>query len=271
LEVLKHATNYIFFDFVTIHNKHRFVCIQKLKNSKGVKMSNTERSKTFFKRNNFYIFTSILVLFAFIMAGCVNVEQKTTLKQDGSGSMKVHYWTKMSNLKSGKELGSFSFDESKAKQNYSSSNTDVSGVKVEEKLDDSTTHVTVDLTFKNINELTSAKAFEKVKTSWKEGKEGMDFSYTVLKDTSNAGNMGSSDIKLNYEFEMPAEVIKTNGRKDGQKIIYEKTLADLKNDLEMTATVKSEGKKCGLFGMEFPLMAFAGLAISALALRRRKK
>lgn len=242
----------------------------KIKNSEGVKMSNTERSKTFFFRNNFFIFSSTLVLFAFILAGCVNVEQKTTLNQDGSGTMKVHYWTKMSNVKSSSDLGGFSFEESKAKQNYSSSNTDVTGVKVEEKLDDSTKHVTVDLKFKNINEITSAKGFEKVKASWKEGKEGMDFSYTLLKDTSNAGNMGSSDIKLNYEFEMPAEIIKTNGRKDGQKIIYEKTLADLKNDIEMTATVKNEGKKCGLFGMEFPLMAFAGLAISALALRRKK-
>jgi hypothetical protein len=209
-------------------------------------------------------------MFAFVLAGCVNVEQKTTLKQDGSGTMKVHYWTKMSNVKSSSDLGGFSFEEAKAKQNYSSSNTDVTGVKVEEKLDDSTKHVTVDLKFKNINDITSAKGFEKVKASWKEGKEGMDFSYTLLKDTSNAGNMGSSDIKLNYEFDMPAEVLKTNGRKDGQKIIYEKTLADLKNDIEMTATVKNEGKKCGLFGMEFPLMVLAGLALSGFAIRRRK-
>lgn len=233
-------------------------------------MSNTERSHKMFYRSNFVIFSSILALFAFYLAGCVNVEQKTTLKQDGSGTMKVHYWTKMSNVKSSSDLGGFSFEEAKAKQNYSSSNTDVTGVKVEEKLDDSTKHVTVDLKFKNINDITSAKGFEKVKASWKEGKEGMDFNYTLLKDTSNAGNMGSSDIKLNYEFEMPAEVLKTNGRKDGQKIIYEKTLADLKNDIEMTATVKNEGKKCGLFGMEFPLMAFAGLAISFFAIRRRK-
>lgn len=233
-------------------------------------MSNTERSKRTFFRGNFVIFSAILAVFAFYLAGCVNVEQKTTLKQDGSGTMKVHYWTKMSNVKSSSDLGGFSFEESKAKQNYTSSNTEVKGVKVEEKLDDSTKHVTVDLTFKNINDITSAKGFEKVKASWKEGKEGMDFNYTLLKDTSNAGNMGSSDIKLNYEFEMPAEVLKTNGRKDGQKIIYEKTLADLKNDIEMTATVKNEGKKCGLFGMEFPLMAFAGLAISFFAIRRKK-
>lgn len=240
-------------------------------------MLNTERFSTkknmfqFVLRKKLLVFCSVLFVFAIYLSGCVNFDQKTAIKQDGSGSMTVHYWTKMSNVKSSTELGSFSFEEAKAKSNYTSSNTDVKKVKVEEKLDDSTKHVTVELSFKNINDISSAKAFEKIKTSWKEGKEGMDFSYFVPKDTSNAGNMGASDIVLNYEFEFPAEVLKTNGRKDGQKIIYEKKLSDLKNDLEMTATVKSEGKKCGLFGMELPLLVLAGMLVTSAGIRRKNR
>ncbi len=234
-------------------------------------MLNTERfSIKFVLSKKLFLFSSILIVFAFYLAGCVNVEQKTTLKQDGSGSMKVHYWTKMSNVKSSTEVGSFSFDEAKAKTNYTSSNCEVSDVKVEEKLADSTKHVTVDLKFKNINDINSAKGFDKVKASWKEGKDGMDFSYTLAKDTSNAKNMGASDTKLDYEFDFPAEVIRTNGTKDGQKVKWGKTLADLKEDIEMTATVKNEGKKCGLFGMEFPLMALAAMAVMSIRIRRRK-
>lgn len=240
-------------------------------------MLNTERFSTkknmfqFVLRKKLLVFCSVLFVFAIYLSGCVNFDQKTAIKQDGSGSMTVHYWTKMSNVKSSTELGSFSFEEAKAKSNYTSSNTDVKKVKVEEKLDDSTKHVTVELSFKNINDISSAKAFEKIKASWKEGKEGMDFSYFVPKDTSNAGNMGASDIVLNYEFEFPAEVLKTNGRKDGQKIIYEKKLSDLKNDLEMTATVKSEGKKCGLFGMELPLLVLAGMLVTSAGIRRKNR
>ena len=240
-------------------------------------MLNTERFSTkrnmfqFVLRKKLLVFCSVLFVFAIYFSGCVNFDQKTAIKQDGSGSMTVHYWTKMSNVKSSTELGSFSFEEAKAKSNYSSSNTDVKKVKVEEKLGDSTKHVTVELSFKNINDISSAKAFEKIKASWKEGKEGMDFSYFVPKDTSNAGNMGASDIVLNYEFEFPAEVLKTNGRKDGQKIIYEKKLSDLKNDLEMTATVKSEGKKCGLFGMELPLLVLAGMLVTSAGIRRKNR
>jgi len=233
-------------------------------------MKNTERTKkTFFKKN--LLITASVLTFALYLAGCVNVEQKTKLKQDGSGSMKIHYWTKMSNVQSSTELGGFSFDESKARQNYSSSNTEVTSVKVEDKQDDSTKHVNVELNFKNINDINSAKAFEKVKASWKEGKDGMDFSYIVAKDTISAKNMGASETKLYYEFEFPAEVLQTNGRKDGMKVIYEKTLADLKDDLEMTATIKTQGKKCGLFGMEFPIMVLAGLVFLSLSINRRKK
>ncbi|HMT11081.1 MAG TPA: hypothetical protein PKA39_05610, partial [Ignavibacteria bacterium] len=68
----------------------------------------------------------------------------------------------------------------------------------------------------------------------------------------------------------PAEVLRTNGTKDQQKVKWNKTLADLKNDIDMTATVKNEGKKCGLFGMELPLVMLAGLAVMSIRVRRKK-
>lgn len=239
-------------------------------------MLSTERSKksSFFKKfasnNKFYIISAVLILFAVYLAGCVNYEQKTALNKDGSGTMTVHYWTKMSNLKSGKDVGNFSFDESKAKSNYSSSNNEVTSIKIKDNLEDSTTHVEMDIKFKNINEINSAKGFEKVKASWKEGKEGMDFSYIVAKDTSAAKNMGANENVLNYEFTFPDEILSTNGIKDGKKVKWNRNLSDLKEDLEMTATVKSEGKKCGLFGMEFPLIALAGLALIRFSSKRKK-
>lgn len=218
----------------------------------------------------FKLFAATLVLaFAVYLSGCVNVDQKAKINNDGSGEITMHYWTKMSNVKSSDELGGFAFTEDKAKANYQSDNNEVTGVKIEDDLDDSTKHVTVDIKFKDLNKLSGAKGFEKVKATWKEGDEGMDFSYTLLQDTSNAKNMGASDTKLDYEFEFPAEVLSTNGKKDGQKVVWNKTLADLKEDVEMTATVKTEKKGCGLFGIELPLVVFAGMVF--LLSRKRKK
>lgn len=206
---------------------------------------------------------------ALYFTACVNVNQKTAINGDGSGTIKLEYWAKMNNLKSSTELGSFSFKEDKAKQNYTSSNSEVTSIKIEDKLDDSTKHVYMDIKFKDFNNLSSAKGFEKTKASWKEGKEGKDFMFTLNQDTSNAKSMGSSDYKLTYTFEFPGEVLKTNGRKDGKSVVWDKTLADLKTDVEMTATVKDEGKKCGLFGFEMPVIFALGMTL--LAGFRRKK
>jgi len=212
---------------------------------------------------------SFIIILAVYLSGCVNVDQKTKLNADGSGTINLHYWTKMTNVASSDELGGFAFSEDKAKANYTSSNTEVSGLEITEDLEDSTKHVKMEIAFKDINGLAGAKGFEKVTTSWKEGEEGMDFIYTLQQDTSNAKNMGASDTKLTYEFEFPGEVISTNGRKDGQTVVWDKTLADLKEDVEMTATVKKEGGSCGLFGLELPVLVLAGMAFM-YGFKRRK-
>jgi hypothetical protein len=222
-----------------------------------------------------YLKPFLLFVFSFTLAfyftACVNVNQKTAINSDGSGTIKLEYWAKMKNLKSSTELGSFSFKEDKAKQNYTSSNSEVTSLKIEDKLDDSTKHVYMEIKFKDFNSLTSAKGFEKTKASWKEGKDGKDFMFTLNQDTANAKTMGSGDYKLTYTFEFPGEVTQTNGRKDGKSVVWEKSLADLKKDVEMTASVKDEGgKKCGLFGIEMPLIFALGMTL-LIKLNKRKK
>lgn len=209
-------------------------------------------------KNRLKLTTALAVaVFAFslYLVGCVNYDQKTTLKDDGSGSMKVHYWSSMKNFSMGTTLGKFEFDEPKAKDKYKSGNSDVTSIKVEEKLDDSTKHVYIDLTFKDINKLADAKGFEGVKVSWKDVTDGKELKYTLLADTSAAKQMSASDYKVTYEFEMPSEIISTNGTKDGQKVKYSYTLADLGKDIDMTTVVKkSGGKMCGIIGMALGTM-----------------
>lgn len=214
--------------------------------------------------------SSFLVIAAFLISGCVNYDQKTTLNEDGSGSMSIHYWSKMSNFSMGTSLGKFDFDEKKAKSNYSSSNTDVKSVKMEDNLDDSTKHVYVELTFKDINKLPEAKGFSSVKPSWKEGDDGMELKYVLLKDTSAAKNMGAGDYTVTYTFEMPAEIVSTNAsKKDGKTLTWEYKVSDLGKDIEMTAVVKKEGgKTCGIFGAA---IAFGIIGLAYYTGRNKKK
>lgn len=225
---------------------------------------------------------SIFLLGIFFITGCVNVNQKGKIEKDGSGSINLHYWTKMKNVKNKQELGGFSFDEGKIKSKYSSSNNDVKDIKIEDKLDDSTKHVNVSIEFDDLNKLNSASGFAKVAPTWKEGKEGAEFEYVIKQDTSAAKTMNAGKYELVYEFEFPDEVLKTNGIKDGKKVKWERSLKDLKEDLVLTATVKSDGesagdkdkkdgKKCGLFGMELPLVFALGMAGMRFFSRRKRK
>jgi hypothetical protein len=223
-------------------------------------------------KNRFKV-TAVLSAFIFIvsvyLAGCVNYDQKTALKDDGSGSMKVHYWSSMKNFSMGTTLGKFDFDEAKAKEKYKSANSDVTSIKVEEKLDDSTKHVHLELTFKDINKLADAKGFEGVKASWKEVTDGKELKYTLLADTSAAKQMSASDYKVTYEFTMPSEIISTNGTKEGETVKYSYTLSDLGKDIEMTTVVKkSGGKLCGIIGIAMSTLL---IGLAYYSQRRRKK
>ena len=148
----------------------------------------------------------LVVLLGVYLSGCVNFEQKTTLAKDGSGSMKIHYWTKHVKNITSDELQGFPFSESKVKDTYGTGGNEISNIKIEEKDEaDTTKHVTFDLKFKDINKISEAKGFSKIKASWTEGKEGMEFKYVLAKDTSSSGSMGASDYKLTYEFEFPGD------------------------------------------------------------------
>jgi hypothetical protein len=61
-------------------------------------------------KNRFKLMT-VLSTFIFAVSiylvGCVNYDQKTTLKEDGSGTMKIHYWSGMKNFSMGTALGKF--------------------------------------------------------------------------------------------------------------------------------------------------------------------
>lgn len=218
----------------------------------------------------FSIFTIFILFFALYLAGCVNYEQKTTLSGDGSGTMSIHYWTKISNMSMGTSVGKFDFDEQKAKDNFTSSNTEVKSVKVDENLNDSTKHVRLELSFKNINEIDRAKGFSGEKASWKESADGMELKYTLLKDTTASGQMGASDYTVTYIFEMPSEIVSTNAtKKDGKTLTWEYKVSDLNKDIEMTANVKkAKGKTCGIFGI-IPAVILIGLAYYTQ--RNRKK
>ena len=218
-------------------------------------------------KHSFIYFALFIIISAITLSGCINLEQDTKLNADGSGTMDIHYWTKTSNI-IGEEIAGFGFTDDKVNVNYTSPNTEASEVKIEKNLEDSTTHVSLKLTFKDINRITDAKAFTKVKATWEKHADGMLFQYILIKDTANANQPGMNDYKLTYEFEFPNDIVRANGILEDNKVIWEKTIADLKEDVEMTAIVKEGTKSCGLFGFELPVIVLSGLFLITINKKR---
>ena len=101
------------------------------------------------KRN--YVLTVLfsLVLLSITLFGCLNYEQSVKLNADGSGSIKIHYWTKESNVMS---ISKFSFTENEIKTEQYKPET-VKSVKIESDQKDSTKHVHVEFDFKELEEV----------------------------------------------------------------------------------------------------------------------
>ncbi len=180
-----------------------------------------------------------LIILGISLSGCVNLDQKTKINSDGSGTMKIKYWTKSSNVTSD-ELAGFGFTNRKVRVNYSSKYTEPTNIQIEKDLtSDSLYIVTLDVNFSDINKITDAIAFDKITTSWDNGNNGMNFKYTLLQDTANAKQLGMIDYKLTYEFDFPNEVLSSNGDINGRKVLWNFTVADLMEDIELTATIKA--------------------------------
>ncbi|MBK8982491.1 MAG: hypothetical protein IPM38_09280 [Ignavibacteria bacterium] len=213
----------------------------------------------------------LLLLFAsIIFQSCINIDQQTVINEDGSGTIFLHYSTRSSNLSMGDEIGGFSFSEEQIRKNYTSLNSDVTELKTEVTEADSTTHVRLKISFKDFNKLPEAKGFSNSRTEWKKGDDKYIFSYTLVKDTVSADKLASGEYKLIYRFTFPDEVIVSNGVIDGNSVSWEKSLSQLKEDINMTAEIKNETGVCGLFGIELPGILLLGLMYSGLRFRRHR-
>jgi len=178
---------------------------------------------------------SLMIVFVFCFSGCINVIQKVKLNEDGSGTMSIRYWTESSNVL-GDELSGFGFSVEKVDSNYTSANSEPSDIRIDKDITvDSLSVVTLNLMFKDINKLSEAIAFKKIKTSFVNGKE---FKYVLLQDTVNAKGFKINEYLLYHEFELPGDVIYTNGNINENVVCWKNSIVDLMYDIEMVAIFK---------------------------------
>jgi hypothetical protein len=188
------------------------------------------------KRNYALTVFFSLILLSLTFFGCLNYEQSVKLNADGSGTIKIHYWTKESNVMS---ISKFSFEENEIKTDQYKPEV-VKSVKIESDLKDSTKHVYVEFDFKNINKLDSLKGFKDNSIKFAENGDYMTLTHTLKKDSS-AKNFGMDEYTLKYTYEFPSkpELVDAAGKIEGNVVKWEYKYSELGNrDIVMTASIK---------------------------------
>jgi hypothetical protein len=182
---------------------------------------------------------SIILFLTIGLFGCLNYEQKVKLNADGSGSIKIHYWTKESNVAS---ISKLSFSENEINTSQYAPEV-MKSVKVESNQVDSTKHAHIEFDFKDVNKLDKTKGFKDNEIKFAPSGGMMVYTHIIKKD-SNANNMGMDAYILKYEVEFSdkPENVDALGKVNGNIVTWEYKYSELgKADIKMTASIKKVG------------------------------
>lgn len=235
-------------------------------------------------KNNFNKFSfSLIFLSVFLFMG-VDVNQNTHINGDGAGTIKLTYSAKDADVtKNNSLIGNYPFDEAKVKEYFSSPGNNLIKSQVIKK--DGIVYVNAEIKFSTVYKIKDMKGFAGTTSSFAKTDSGMVF-YWNLK--GNDPKQSGVIDKVTYAFTFDGEVKSTTGLLKNKEILYyrDTKTGNFNTDLFCAVTVSpseskqtssnsgsnqdnsGEGKSCGLFGFELPLVLLGGYAF---ALNRKRK
>ncbi|MGA7722376.1 MAG: hypothetical protein WCA84_14495 [Ignavibacteriaceae bacterium] len=180
------------------------------------------------------------ILFSFLFSGCINYIQDVQLFSDGSGSMRITFWTKMPDNESNKLLDKVGiFNADSLKSEFSSNYATIKNISVYVDSTDSTNHAIINLTFNNIDSLNRTKPFISSDFSLKDGAEGQKiFSQFIAPITTGFG-INSNTFHVTYKYTFGGDIITDNcTAKKGRILIWDYSLADIGSGKTISVTFR---------------------------------
>jgi len=228
-----------------------------------------------------------LIVFAVLVAGCINYEEDIELNADGSGKMLMHYSIPQQ-LHAMMELGQdtqqdkqeempFKFKEAEIRADLQAPGVTVE--KVESKAEGDQQHFYVYISFKKLTDLNQTKPFQKMQFQWKEEDKKVTFQQTLQGDKkqSEENPMGDQmasavlgNAKFTFKVKLPGKALPapdTNGtiQEDGNTVLWSYPLLEASKGQVMVAKFEKGGFNLPI---SMPLLAAigGGLVISVIAL-----
>lgn len=172
---------------------------------------------------------SVVFSFIFFLNGCINYEQNTTLKIDGSGTMTIHYWMHTPDSISFAfidNLGIFTEDTLFSK--FNSPFSEVQSIEVYSDSTDSTTHSVINIKFNHIDSLNYNKAFSEFNYTFQDGAPGQKAFSQFIPPVATGFGIDASQYLVSYKYNFQGEIITHNATNiDGNTLIWKYTLAEI--------------------------------------------
>ncbi len=153
----------------------------------------------------------LILLIPFLLSGCLNYEQITTVKADNSGKMFIHYWTKITLPLDSTFYRQVSiFDTSYVAKQFKRDFVNLTDLESYVDYDDSTVHIKVEFNFTNLDSLNKLPAFRGSSIFIKKGAGGTKvFTQTIVPFFFEFG-FKPADYTLKYVYYLPGKILSSN-------------------------------------------------------------
>jgi hypothetical protein len=204
-----------------------------------------------------------------LFAGAVDFNQFITIKDDGSGTIKVVYKEKESLLK-GKNflIGNLTFEKEKLAEYFNSPEAQAKDYTVGKNPKDNTsTEVSLTISFTDIKSLNNLKGLQYCQYNFAKTDSGNVFTITFSEEffKTNTVNQVFNVLYAKGGFKSTNGVVKDNSvtwfRLSNRMDFKNPLFATLKSGAPTTTTKTTDdekGKGCGLFGIELPFVVLLG-------------
>ncbi|MBU1099918.1 MAG: hypothetical protein KKA84_05870 [Bacteroidetes bacterium] len=153
----------------------------------------------------------ILILPFFLLTACINYQQITVLKKDGSGEMFIHYWMQWKSAQDSITISNMEiFQIDSVNAEFSTSFSQIEDVEVYEQKSDSSFHTKVELTFEKIDSLNSTEIFNLSKFSLIDGPNETKIFSQFVPPLATGFGLDKSPKQMEYVYYLPGKVLKHN-------------------------------------------------------------
>ncbi|MFH1198440.1 MAG: hypothetical protein V1720_22245 [bacterium] len=182
----------------------------------------------------------IALLALALLAGCLNYEQITTIKTDGSGDMYIHYWMHWRNDRDTTTINQLGlFNQDSIRSEFSSLYNTMDNIEVYNDFSDSTIHAKIEITFNSFDSLNYTKAFKGANFSIKNGPNNTRIFSQFIKPFATGFGFESNALNITHVYYLPGEITFHNANSlTRNKLTWEYTLAEIGTGKTITATYR---------------------------------